>query len=172
MRRSLLLLPLGLLACSDGRPGFDLLTEKREVSLRLAYRSPADPWPGPPVAGRPPLPPRPPSLQLRPGLPVPLREMDWTIAYQFDAPQARAALEALDAQGVLSRVVKTDPPAPAGPSYLLRIGWMDRNGGFTDVYNTDLGGGPGLVKTLNALAASLPGPLAAEVGKIIASVKD
>jgi hypothetical protein len=170
MRRFLLFLPLGLLACSDGRPGFDLLSENGELSLRLVYRSPADPWPGPDVAGRPPPSPRPPSLQLCPGMPVPRVEEDWSFAYSFDRPQAKAALEALDAQGV--RLVKTSPPPPAGPSYLLQLGWKDRNGGFTDVYNADLGWGPGLRKILNALAAGLPGPLAGDVGRVIAAVKD
>jgi hypothetical protein len=174
MRRSLRLIPLALLACADGRPGFELLRQGRAVSIQVVYRSPADPWPASaPLPGPPPKLPRPASLHLIPGMPVPRAPgPHWILAYQFDAPQARAALEALGDEGVLDRALKTPPP-PAGPSYLLVIGVYDgRYGGFEEHVSADLGGAAEARKILRAVHARLTGPVAADLEAFLLGLKD
>lgn len=172
--RSLALLLL-LTGCSDGRAGFDILQKGQPLSLEIVYQSPEDPWPqAAPTAGAPPQPPRRLSLKLIPGMPVPrMVGQHWTAAYQFDPPQARVALDVLDAQGFLGRVEKEPYPPPPGPSYLLRVGVYDpERGGFHSRGAVRLGSPAETRKVLQAVRTRLTGQLASDVEAFLAGVKD
>jgi len=97
----------------------------------------------------------------------------WTAAYQFDPPQARAALDELDARGLLARFEKEPYPLPSGPSYLLRLGVYDHERG--DFYSRGalrLGSPAETRKILLAVKARFTGQLASDVEAFLAGVKD